>query len=170
VEYLLAQVNIGRLLEPLDSPRLAGFVAALDQVNAAADAAPGFVWRLQTEDGNATSVQAFRWDQAGSAGVLVNMSVWASVEALAAYVYSGTHREVLRQRRQWFERMAEAYTALWWIPRGHVPTTAEAEDRILALRESGPAPHAFTLREHFPPPGQAGPAPVRSPDGWSCPV
>ena len=71
MEYLLAQVNIGRLLEPLDSPRLAGFVAALDQVNAAADAAPGFVWRLQTEDGNATSVQAFRWDQAGSAGVLV---------------------------------------------------------------------------------------------------
>ena len=82
--------------EPLDSPLLADFVAALDPVNAAADAAPGFVWRLQTEDGNATAVHAFEWDRAGSAGVLVNMSVWESVEALAAYVYSDTHRQVLQ--------------------------------------------------------------------------
>ena len=95
VDYLLAQVNIGRMREPLDSPLLADFVAALDLVNAAADAAPGFIWRLQTEDGNATAVHAFDWDQAGSAGVLVNMSVWESVEALAAYVYSDTHRQVL---------------------------------------------------------------------------
>ena len=95
MDYLLAQVNIARMREPLDSPLLAGFVAALDPVNAAADAAPGFVWRLQTEDGNATAVHAFEWDQAGSAGVLVNMSVWESVEALAAYVYSDTHRQVL---------------------------------------------------------------------------
>jgi hypothetical protein len=106
-------------------------------VNAAADAAPGFVWRLQTEDGNATAVHAFEWDQAGSAGVLVNISVWESVEALAAFVYSDTHRQVLRRRRQWFEPMAEAYVALWWIPRGHTPTTDEAEERVLRLRESG---------------------------------
>jgi len=86
---LLAQVNIGRMREPLDSPLLADFVAALDPVNAAADAAPGFIWRLQTEDGNAIAVHAFEWDQGPSAGVLVNMSVWESVEALAAYVYSG---------------------------------------------------------------------------------
>jgi hypothetical protein len=124
VDYLLAQVNIGRMREPLDGPLLADFVAALDPVNAVADTAPGFVWRLQTEDGNATAVHAFEWDRAGSAGVLVNMSVWESVEALAAYVYSDTHREVLRRRRQWFERMAEAQAALWWIPRGHTPTTA----------------------------------------------
>ena len=116
MDYVLAQVNIGLLREPLDSPRLAGFVAALDPVNAAADAAPGFLWRLQTEDGNATAVRAFDWDQAGSAGVIVNLSVWESAEALAGFVYSATHRAVLRQRRQWFERMTEAYTALWWIP------------------------------------------------------
>jgi hypothetical protein len=172
VDYQLAQVNIARMLEPLDSPRLAGFVAALDPVNAAADAAPGFVWRLQTEDGNATSVQAFRWDQAGSAGVLVNMSVWESVEALTAYVYSDPHRQVLRRRREWFERMAEAFTALWWVPRGHVPGTAEAEDRILRLRESGPTPYAFTLREHFPPPAAGNPDEVNSVpvrwDGEGC--
>src|SRR5438046_5577065 len=95
--------------EPLDSPLLAGFMAALDPVNALADAAPGFVWRLQTEDGNATAVQAFEWDQAGSAGVIMNMSVWESVEARAAFVYSEQHRQVLRRRREWFERMEEAY-------------------------------------------------------------
>src|SRR5215467_12939141 len=121
VDYLLAQVNIARMREPLDSPLLAGFVAALGPVNALADAAPGFVWRLQTEDGNATAVRAFEWDQAGSAGVLINMSVWESVETLAAFVYSDAHRRVLSRRREWFEQMAEAYLALWWIPRGHIP-------------------------------------------------
>ena len=170
MDYLLAQVNIGRIREPLDSPLLADFVAALDPVNAAADAAPGFIWRLQTEDGNATSVQAFEWDQAGSAGVLVNMSVWESVEALAAYVYSDAHRQVLTRRRQWFERMTEAYAALWWISRGHTPTTGEAEERVLHLREFGPTPFAFTLRDHFAPPDMASSRPIRSPEEWTCPV
>jgi Domain of unknown function (DUF3291) len=170
VDYVLAQVNIARLRAPLDSPLLADFVADLDPVNATADAAPGFIWRLQTEDGNATSVRAFEWDAAGSAGVLVNMSVWESVEALAGFVYSGAHRQVLQRRRRWFERMAEAYTALWWIPRGHVPTAQEAEDRVLHLRESGSTPYAFTLKEHFPPPDVAASGSLRSPEEWSCPV
>jgi hypothetical protein len=108
VNYVLAQVNIARLRAPLDAPALADFVAALGPVNAAADAAPGFVWRLKTEDGNATAVRAFEWDAAGSAGVIVNMSVWETVEALADFVYSDTHRPVLRRRREWFEPVAEA--------------------------------------------------------------
>ena len=170
VDYLLAQVNIGRMRAPLDSPQLADFAAALDPVNAAADAAPGFVWRLQTEDGNATAVQAFQWDRAGTAGVLVNMSVWESVEALAGYVYSDTHRQVLKGRRRWFEGMAEAYAALWWIPAGHAPTTAEAEGRVLHLREFGPTAYAFTLREHFPRPDVANLGPTRSPEDWTCPA
>jgi hypothetical protein len=102
--------------------------------------------------------------------MLVNMSVWETVEALAAFVYSGAHRQVLRRRRRWFERMAEAYTALWWIPRGHLPTTEEAEERVLRLRESGPTPYAFTLREHFPPPDVASTGPVLSPEEWTCPA
>ena len=170
MEFVLAQVNIGRLRAPLDSPQLAGFMAALDPVNALADAAPGFVWRLQTEDGNATAVRAFEWDQAGSAGVILNMSVWESVEALAAFVYSEQHRQVLRRRREWFERMEEAYLALWWIPRGQVPTTEDAEDRIRHLREFGPTPYAFTLKEHFSPPGAAASGPIRSPEEWTCPA
>jgi Domain of unknown function (DUF3291) len=170
MSHLLAQVNIGRLLAPTDSPALADFMAALDPVNALADAAPGFVWRLQTEDGNATAVQAFEWDAAGSAGVIINMSVWESVEALAAFVYSTGHRQVLRRRREWFEPMPEAYTALWWIPRGTIPTTADAEDKVRHLRAHGPTPEAFTLRVHFPPPGAAGSAPVAGRDEWMCPV
>jgi heme-degrading monooxygenase HmoA len=169
VGYVLAQVNIGRLRAPLDSPVLADFVAALDPVNSAADTAPGFVWRLQTEDGNATAVRAFQWDQAGSAGVIVNMSVWESVEALAAFVYSDVHRPVLRRRRQWFVPMAEAYTALWWIPRGSAATTLDAEERVRHLRAHGPTPHAFTFREHFPSP-DADQEPRSGSSDWMCPA
>jgi Domain of unknown function (DUF3291) len=88
----------------------------------------------------------------------------------AEYVYSDAHRQVLRRRRQWFERMAEAYAALWWIPRGHVPTTQEAEEQVLHLREFGPTPYSFTLKEHFPPPGAASSGPLRSPEEWACPA
>jgi heme-degrading monooxygenase HmoA len=170
MSYVLAQVNIGRLRAPLDSPALAGFVAALDPVNAAADGAPGFVWRLQTEDGNATGILAFEWDAAGSAGVIVNLSAWESTEALAAFVYSDAHRQVLRRRREWFEQMTEAYTVLWWIKRGTTPTTAEAEHRLRHLRAHGATPYAFTLRTHFPPPGDIEPRPRAGRQEWMCPA
>jgi len=168
--YHLAQVNIGRLLAPVDSPQLAGFMAGLDPVNAAADAAPGFVWRLQSEDGNATSITGFEWDAADSVGVIINMSVWESVEALAAFAYSGPHIAVLRRRREWFQKMAEAYAALWWIPAGTVPSVADAETAIRHLRAHGPTPRAFTLREHYPPPDTPPAGPLAAPDDWMCPA
>jgi Domain of unknown function (DUF3291) len=171
VNYVLAQVNVGRLLAPLDSPPIADFMAALDPVNAVADAAPGFVWRLQTEDGNATAVGGFAADAVGAGGgIAINMSVWESVEALGAYVYSEAHVAILRRRREWFSRMKDAYSALWWIPRGHVPSVLEAEDRVKYLRVHGPTPHAFTLREHFPPPDSDDIELARSPDDWTCPA
>jgi hypothetical protein len=171
MSFVLAQVNIGRLRAPLSSPALAGFMAALDPVNALADAAPGFVWRLQTEDGNATAIRAFEWDTAGSAGVIMNMSVWESVEALASFVYSPAHLAVLRRRREWFEKMSDAYLALWWIRRGSVPAVREAEDRVRHLRLHGPTPRAFTLRTHFPPPGAPGEgAPRPGRPEWLCPA
>ena len=167
--YVLAQVNIGRLAAPLDSPQLAEFVAALDPVNAVADGAPGFVWRLQTEDGNATALRVFEQDADGAdGGVLINMSVWESVEALAAYVYGTAHIAVLRRRREWFERMRDAYAALWWIRRGHIPAIHEAEDRVKHLRAHGPTPHAFTLREHFPPPDSVDIEMLLSPEDRTC--
>ena len=109
----IAQVNVARALDPLDSPALADFVAALAPVNALADAAPGFVWRLQTEDGDATGVRI--WDDPR---VIVNLSVWASLEALWAFVYGGAHVGVMQRRRQWFERPVESHMALWWVPGG----------------------------------------------------
>ena len=144
----LAQVNIALPLAPLDTPLLAEFLAALEPVNAAADAAPGFVWRMQTEDGDATAVRGFGDDR-----LIVNMSVWTSLETLRAFVYANrTHLDVMRRRREWFERL-EVHTALWWVPVGHRPTVAEAEERLAALRALGPTPFAFGFRAHFPPPG-----------------
>jgi Domain of unknown function (DUF3291) len=145
--YRVAQLNIGRLQAPLDSPQLAAFVEALDPVNALADGAPGFVWRLQTEDGDATAIRAFDDDM-----LLVNMSVWESVEALAEFVYRSDHRAILRRRREFFHPMAEAFTVLWWVPAGHVPTVDEAKDRLERLRRDGPTPAAFTFRSRFPAP------------------
>jgi hypothetical protein len=150
--YQLAQVNIARLLDARESERLAGFVAALDEVNASADAAPGFVWRLQTEEGNATSIRAFEFDVGASPGVIVNLSVWASITALSDWVYGPDHRAVLVQRRQWFERMSDATLALWWVPEGYRPSTSDAESRVLHLRQRGPTPFAFTFKESFAPP------------------
>ncbi len=169
--HVLAQVNVGRLVAPLDSPRLADFVAWLDPVNAVADAAPGFVWRLQTEDGDATALRAFEDDAEGAdGGILINMSVWESVEALAAFVYGDAHRAVLRRRREWFEQLRDLYMVAWWVPRGHIPTITEAEDRLKHLRRHGPTPHAFTLKVHFPPPESTEAGPLLSPDDWACTV
>jgi hypothetical protein len=150
--YQLAQVNIARLLAPIDSEQLADFVEALDSVNASAEGAPGFIWRLKTEEGNATSVEGFEWDLHGSAGIIINMSVWDSVQSLSDWVFGPFHRAVLVQRRKWFERVSEATTALWWVTQGHQPTVLDAESRVLHLRQHGPTPTAFTFKEGFAPP------------------
>lgn len=162
--YHLAQVNIALLREPIDSELLADFVAELEPVNAAADTAPGFVWRLQTEDGDATSVRGFDSDE-----LIVNMSVWESVEALATYVYrNDSHRAVLRKRHKWFHSIAEAHMVLWWVPAGHVPTVPEAEERLAFLRHHGPTPVAFTFKHRFAPPVSE---PVTDDhDDWLCPA
>jgi hypothetical protein len=154
--FHLAQVNIALPREPIGSPLLADFVAQLDSINALAERSPGFVWRLQADDGNATSIKAF-----GDERIIVNMSVWESLESLAAYVYGGDHAAVMRQRRTWFERMREVYAVLWWVPADHRPTVIEAEERLRCLRAHGPTPFAFTFRQPFPAPDQAvGPVPV----------
>jgi hypothetical protein len=150
--FELAQVNVGRLAAGLDDPQLAPFVEALDPVNALADTAPGFIWRLQTDDGNATGIQAFEWDAADSVGVIVNMSVWTDVETLTAFVFGPMHREIMKRRREFFVPMREAYTACWWVPSGQRPTTDDAEDRIRHLRQHGATPYSFTLRQPFPEP------------------
>jgi hypothetical protein len=162
-EWQLAQVNIGRAVAPVDSDQLRGFVEQLDPVNALADAAPGFVWRLQTEAGNATALRIF-----GDDGLIMNMSVWRSLDELAAFVFGREHAQVMGRRREWFIRLREAYTALWWVPTGTIPTVADAELRLVALREHGPTPFAFTFGQPFAP-EPAQPAPDTSTD-WLCGV
>jgi hypothetical protein len=162
--FHVAQLNIGRVLAPLDTPQLQGFVDALEPVNALADSAAGFVWRLQTEDGDATAIRAFDDDL-----LLLNMSVWESLDALAEFVYRSPHRDVMVRRREWFERMPAAYVVLWWVPKGTIPTVADAIARLDVLRRLGPSPSAFTFRESFPPPD--GDAPMANDvEPWSCPA
>jgi hypothetical protein len=156
--YHLAQVNVAQLSAPLDAPRLADFVAALDPINALADGAPGFVWRLQTEDGDATAIRAFPDDR-----IIVNLSVWASVDALADFVYRSDHAGVMRRRREWFEPM-QVYVALWWVEAGHVPTVAEAKERLEHLEVNGNTPFAFTFRAPFASPDAAEPSTPREDD------
>jgi hypothetical protein len=145
--YHLAQVNVGVLRAPLDSPQIAGFVAELEPINQLADHSPGFVWRLQTPEGDATSIRVFDDDS-----IMVNLSVWESVEALWSFTYASRHLDLLRRRREWFHRLAEAHLALWWIAAGHVPTIEETKWHLDLLRRRGPSPDAFTLREVFPAP------------------
>jgi len=148
--YELAQLNVGVIKGPMDSPVMAEFAANLDRINAIAEAAPGFVWRLQTEEGNATAIRPFE-----NESMLLNMSVWRDVESLNKYVYGSAHVEIMRRRREWFERMSEAYLVLWWVPKGHRPGIAEAIARLELLRSQGPSPEAFNFRQAFPPPDAA---------------
>ena len=145
--YHLAQVNIARMRAPLDDPLMAGFVAQLETINALADASPGFIWRLQSAEGNATAVRAYDDEL-----ILFNMSLWASLEALAAYVYTSAHRPVMRDRRQWFVPFDGPYTALWWAPLGHIPPVEEARERLDHLRAHGPTPFAFSFKVPYPAP------------------
>lgn len=153
--FRLAEINIARLAAPLDHPRLAPFMAALEDVNALADAIPGFVWRLTGEGDDATDVRAF-----ADPDMLLNMSVWQSLEALAGFVYrTPEHRAVMRRRAEFFTR-PEVYVALWWVPAGHRSGPAEGVERLERLERLGPTPGAFTFRQPFPAPGADEAMPV----------
>jgi hypothetical protein len=147
--FHLAQVNVGRIVGPLDGPELADFVAQLPEINALADKAPGFVWRL-VDDGGEDSTSLRPDDNDGR--LLINCSTWESVEALSDFAYHTDHLRVLSRRREWFQRLEGPHQALWWVPAGHRPTPAEAMERLATLREQGPGPLAFTFRDPHPAP------------------
>ncbi len=147
--FWLAQANIARMRAPLTDPVMEGFVSQLEHINSLADQSPGFVWRLKTEQGDATAIRAFDDDR-----ILFNMSVWHSFEALHRYVYRSQHAGPLRDRHQWFERLPGPILVLWWVEEGHFPTVEEAKDRLQLLRDKGPTERAFTFRQPFPPPGE----------------
>jgi hypothetical protein len=147
----IAQMNVATAVEALDHPQLADFVAQLDDINALADASPGFVWRLQSESGNATDIQA-----GADPKFIVNMSVWESVESLLDFAYKSAHRLVMARRREWFQRPEGAYQVLWWVPAGHKPTVEEGLARLARLNADGPTAEAFTFKARFPQPDKIG--------------
>ena len=150
MEYYLAQLNIAQMKAPLDDPLMKRFVEWLEPINKLADESPGFIWRLQSDEGDATSIRAFEDEL-----MLVNMSVWESVEALKSYVFDSDHVQVMRERAQWFEQMDTPKTVLWWIPKGHIPTIEEAKERLRLLTENGVCEDAFTFSRPFPLPGSS---------------
>ncbi|MEV5173739.1 DUF3291 domain-containing protein [Streptomyces flaveolus] len=140
----IAELNVATLRHPFDDPRMTPFVEMLDPVNSAADGAPGFVWRL-VEEGAADATGL----RPAGADVIVNLSVWETQEALWDFTYRSGHLEVMRRRREWFERHVEAHLVLWWIPAGHLPTVDEALERLADLRAHGPSPRAFTFASSY---------------------
>ncbi len=138
--WQIAQINIGRTKALLEDPAMAAFMAALDPVNEAADASPGFVWRLQDESGHATNIRVF-----DDPRMIVNLSVWESLDALRAFTYHGQHTSVLARRKDWFEKLDRPHLALWWTPAGSRPTAAEGLARLDHLHRHGPGTFAFTF-------------------------
>ena len=145
--FQLAQLNIGRLHQPMDHPATKDFKDNLDPINALAESSPGFVWRLQDDSGNATNFTPF-----GEPLFIVNMSVWEDPESLKHYVYKTAHVEFVKRRHEWFEKLKEVYVVLWWVPAGHQPTIQEAIERLNILKEKGETELAFSFKKLFPPP------------------
>jgi len=142
--YHLAQYNVATLVAPLDDPRLDEFRASLDRINQLGDRSPGFVWRHKNADGNSTGTRV-----GDDPLVVINFTVWESIEALFEYTYHSDHVEVFRRRREWFDEHGGPYLVFWWIPAGHIPGVHEAEARLAYLREHGPTAHAFDFKHRF---------------------
>ena len=148
-KYHLAQINIARMLAPIDDPLMAEFVAQLPPINALADESPGFVWRLQSESGDATSIKVYDDEL-----IIINITVWESVESLHEFAYRSAHVGVMRDRKRWFEIFDDPYYALWWIPAGELPSTEEGKERLDHLRENGDSAFAFSFKNVFPKPSE----------------
>lgn len=142
--YHIAELNIARMIAPLDSPVMAEFINNLNALNSLGEQSEGFVWRLKTDDGSATSIRAF-----DDPAIIVNLTVWASIEALFEFTYKSEHVDFFRRRREWFEKLESAAVVLWWIPAGTPPTVEEAKAKLEYLQANGPTPLAFTFKQRF---------------------
>ena len=142
--YNLAQVNIAKMLAPIDDPIMADFVNNLDRINALADQSEGFVWRLQDIENNATAIKAFEDDT-----LIINMSVWKNMESLFQFTYKTVHVEIFSRRKEWFSRIKDMHMVFWFVPVGHIPTPKEARERLEYVNMHGETPYAFTFKNKF---------------------
>lgn len=145
-QYHLCHLNIGPAMAPLSDPKMAGFVGNLERINQLAYDSPGFVWHLKIDINNPEDIALY-----GVPGLLFNLSVWESVEALKNYTYQGQHAEMMKSRREWFGKMSGPNYVLWWVPAGTIPTLEEAKKRIAYLEAHGPSPAAFDFKHVFEP-------------------
>ncbi len=145
--YHLAQLNIARFRLPMEHPVNKDFVENLDKINALAEEQDGFIWRMVGDGNNAVSVRAF-----DDPDQISNLSVWAGIESLSAFVYRNkTHRAIMRRRAEWFESI-DFHLVLWWIPTGSIPDLADAIEKLELLSRNGPSEEAFTFKVPFLPP------------------
>ena len=146
--YHLAQMNIATALYDMEDPRMTGFVNKLDEVNALAEQAPGFVWRLQSDSGSAVDIKVY-----DDPNIIINMSVWEDADSLFEYTYHTDHVRVFADRAKWFHNHNKVPAlVLWWVPAGRLPDEQEGKDKLEHLRAHGPSPEAFTLKKRFPAP------------------
>ena len=134
----LAQLNIGRIVAPIDDPRMAGFANNLDRINALAERSEGFVWRLTGAGNDATDIT---WTD--DPLLIPNLSVWTTVDALSTFVFHTIHKQFYGRRAAWFAPMDRPHFVMWWVPAGHLPTLDDALDRLDALTRDGDGPSAF---------------------------
>lgn len=146
-DFALAQLNIAAMKAPLESPLLAEFAANLDRINQLAEQSPGYIWRLETEEGNATALRPFGDD------MLVNLSLWRDIDSLFDYVYLSAHKEIMARRKQWFNAMGSAYSVLWWVNAEQRPSVEQAREKLQHLQQHGPTAQAFTFKQRFDPYG-----------------
>jgi hypothetical protein len=158
-QYHLAHLNIGRARAPLFDPVMAGFLAKLDEINNLAYQSPGFVWHLQIDIHNPEDLAMY-----GEPGVIFNLSVWESMEALYTYVYRSQHAQMMKSRKDWFGEMEGPNYALWWLPVDELPTLEDGKKRIASLTAHGSTAYSFTFKEPFPNPASAN-DPEESADG-----
>ncbi|NKF52731.1 DUF3291 domain-containing protein [Shewanella sp. WXL01] len=140
----LAQLNIAKAKYSLDAPEIKEFVDNLDPINQLAESSDGFIWRLKDESGDATDIQAFE-----DPNIIVNMSVWKSVDALKNFIFRTHHRDFLRRKKEWFDNIPTDSYVLWWVPEGHIPSIDEALEKLEYLRENGDTPRAFSFKSNF---------------------
>jgi hypothetical protein len=146
-KYQLAQINIAQMKGVnIDDPIMKEFVDNLDEINALAENSEGFIWRLKDDSNNATSINPYQNEQ-----ILVNISVWESIESLETFTYKTFHTDFLKRRKEWFELFGKAYYALWWISKGQFPTIQEAVDKLGYLQKNGATEAVFDFKTIFLP-------------------
>ena len=147
-KYRLAEINIARMKGvDINDPIMQEFVDNLDKVNAVAESSNGFVWRLKDDNNNATSLNPYDDEQ-----VIINISVWETIETLEHFMYKTFHTEFLKRRKEWFQTFGKAYTAMWWIEEGKYPTMQEAVDKLGYLQKNGASIVVFDFKHKFPQP------------------